>query len=96
MSYDMSAKMAGASFKHSSVKRMLMKKCYAGDSFYPAIIDRETFLAAYDRIKATPRSLNTRRDSPNIYPEVVMNTPEQAIENPSEQAEYIYSLIGVK
>lgn len=96
MSYDMSAKMAGASFKHSSVKRMLMKKCYAGDSFYPEIIDRETFLAAYDRIKATTRSRNSRRESPIIYTEFVMNTPEQFFENPFEQSEYIYSLIGVK
>ena len=78
------------------MKRMLIKKCYAGDSFYPAIIDRETFLAAYDRIKATTRSRNSRRESPTVYTEFVMNISEQSFEDPFEQAEYIYSLIGVK
>lgn len=44
MSYDMSAKMAGASFKHSSVKRMLMKKCYAGDFFTLQLLIEKLFL----------------------------------------------------
>lgn len=44
MSFTMSARKAGITLSHSSVKRILLKKCYVGDDFYPAIIDRETFL----------------------------------------------------
>lgn len=48
MSFSMSAKKAGLNIPHGSVKRLLLKKCYLGDDFYPAIIDKETYLAAYD------------------------------------------------
>lgn len=96
MSYDMSAKMAGASFKHSSVKRLLLKKCYLGDDFYPAIIDKETYLKAYDRITVNRFTGHKRRKDAVIHTEFEMDIPTQSFEDPFEQAEYIYSLIGVK
>ena len=33
---------------HSTVRRMMQRKCYLGDAFYPAILDKET----YDRANA--------------------------------------------
>ncbi|HEZ7988317.1 MAG TPA: hypothetical protein RWN64_04490 [Ruminococcus sp.] len=96
MSFTMSARKAGITLSHSSVKRILLKKCYVGDDFYPAIIDRETFLTAYDRIKSNTCSRSARRKEPVIYTEFEMDEPTKSFDDPFEQAEYIYSLIGVK
>lgn len=96
MSFSMSAKKAGLNIPHGSVKRLLLKKCYLGDDFYPAIIDKETYLAAYNRIKENTFEGNKRRKGAVIHTVFEMGIPTQSFENPFEQAEYIYSLIGVK
>ncbi len=41
-----SAKKAGFNMTHSSVKRMLKKKIYLGDNYYPRIIDEDIFYKA--------------------------------------------------
>lgn len=79
MSFTMSARKAGITLSHSSVKRILLKKCYVGDDFYPAIIDRETFLTAYDRIKANTCSRSARRKEPVIYTEFEMDEPTKSL-----------------
>ena len=96
MSFSMSAKKAGLNIPHGSVKRLLLKKCYLGDDFYPAIIDKETYLAAYNRIKENTFAGNKRRKEAAIHTVFEMGIPTHSFENPFEQAEYIYSLIGVK
>lgn len=96
MSFSMSAKKAGLNIPHGSVKRLLLKKCYLGDDFYPAIIDKETYLAAYNRIKENTFAGNKRRIEAVIHTVFEMGIPTHSFENPFEQAEYIYSLIGVK
>ena len=61
------AKEAGLDLLHSGAKRMMRNKHYLGDSFYPAIIDKESFdaveadlgkrsskLGREDRYKASP------------------------------------------
>ena len=96
MSFSMSAKKAGLNIPHGSVKRLLLKKCYLGDDFYPAIIDKETYLEAYNRIKENTFAGNKRRKEAVIHTVFEMGIPTHSFENPFEQAEYIYSLIGVK
>ena len=80
-------------FRETLMSHLLI---YVGDDFYPAIIDRETFLTAYDRIKANTCSRSARRKEPVIYTEFEMDEPTKSFDDPFEQAEYIYSLIGVK
>lgn len=66
------AKEAGLDLLHSGAKRMMRNKHYLGDSFYPAIIDKESFdaveaelgkrsskLGREDRYKASPVKKNT-------------------------------------
>ncbi len=96
MSFSMSAKNAGLNIAHGSVKRLLLKKCYFGDNFYPAIIDKETYLKAYDRMMKNTFTGHKRRKEAVIHTEFEMDIPTQSFEDPFEQAEYIYSLIGVK
>lgn len=67
MSLVNAAKEAGLDLLHSGAKRMMRNKHYLGDSFYPAIIDKESFdaveaelgkrsskLGREDRYKASP------------------------------------------
>ena len=51
MSLREAAKAAGHPLVHSTVKRMLTKKYYCGDDFYPAIIDISTFHTANSELK---------------------------------------------
>mgnify|MGYP003422283891 CR=1 FL=1 len=74
----------------------IVRQIFRNYDFYPAIIDRETFLTAYDRIKANTCSRSARRKEPVIYTEFEMDEPTKSFDDPFEQAEYIYSLIGVK
>ena len=48
MSLQSAARAAGHPMAHSTVRRMMQRKCYLGDAFYPAILDKET----YDRANA--------------------------------------------
>ena len=46
MSLQSAARAAGHPMAHSTVRRMLQRKCYLGDAFYPAILDKETYARA--------------------------------------------------
>lgn len=100
MSLSDAAKSAGFPIVHSMVKRMLGRKCYLGDDFYPKIIDEETFSKAnaelYRRAAETHRIGKSFSKKPVIHTEFVFETQQFHYENPFQQAEYIYSLIGIK
>ena len=95
-----SAEKAGFKISHSMAKKMIRCKYYLGDEFYPAIIDAHTFQLANAELNRRAEKMNrlgkTRRKKPVIHKNFIMNAPSEHYENPTEQAEYMYSLIEVK
>ena len=95
-----SAEKAGFKISHSMAKKMIRCKYYLGDEFYPAIIDAHTFQLANAELNRRAEKMNrlgkTRRKKPVIHKNFIMNAPSEYYENPTEQAEYMYSLIEVK
>ena len=92
------AKEVGIDTYHGTVSKMLANRRYLGDSFYPQIIDAETFHAAQAERKKRAKSLG--RDHFVSEPHVLEVPTEfsirpaiQHFDDPQEQAEYIYSLI---
>lgn len=55
LSLETAAKEAGIVTYHGTVRRILENKRYLGDSFYPAIIDAETYRAAQQERRAEPK-----------------------------------------
>ena len=100
MSLREAAKAAGHPLVHSTVKRMLTKKYYCGDDFYPAIIDISTFHTANSELKRRADNKNqtgkTRRKSPVPETEFTFSPPQTQYDDPYEQAQYLYSLIESK
>ena len=99
LSYEEAAKKAGLNMAHSGVRNMLQNKHYLGDGFYPAIIDRETFDAAEEerlrRCAALGRVDRPKKDTGHrsIQNRFKMGRCEKKLDDPYEQATYIYSLI---
>lgn len=92
------AKFAGLNLQHSSVKRMMRNKHYLGDDFYPAIIDKESFIAVEEELRKRSAMLgrNDRKPKPKVKkPPTVFRIGDitENYFNPMMQAEYIYSLI---
>ncbi len=92
------AKEARIDIYHGTVSKMLANRRYLGDSFYPQIIDAETFHAAQVERKKRAKSLG--RDHFVSEPPILEVPTEfrihpalQHFDVPQEQAEYIYSLI---
>lgn len=85
--------------QHSSVKRILQNEHYLGDTFYPAIIDRETFDAAEEERKrregALGRDNRPKKKTCSRVPQTRfrMRKTDQVCNDPYEQAQYLYSLI---
>ena len=100
MSLREAASAAGHPLVHSSVKRMLTKKYYCGDDFYPAIIDISTFHTANSELKRRADNKNqtgkTRRIMPKPETEFTFSPPLTQYDDPYEQAQYLYSLIESK
>ena len=100
MSLREAAKAAGHPLVHSTVKRMLTKKYYCGDDFYPAIIDISTFHTANNELKRRADNKNqtskTRRIMPKPETEFTFSPPLTQYDDPYEQAQYLYSLIESK
>ena len=100
MSLREAAKAAGHPLVHSTVKRMLTKKYYCGDDFYPAIIDISTFHTANSELKRRADNKNqtgkTRRIIPKPEKEFTFSHPLTQYDDPYEQAQYLYSLIERK
>jgi len=92
------AKEAGIDTYHGTVSKMLANRRYFGDSFYPQIIDEETFHAAQVERKKRAKSLG--RDH-FVSESTVLEVPSefsispvlQHFDDSQKQAEYIYSLI---
>lgn len=91
-------KEAGINALHAGSKRIMQNKHYLGDDFYPAIIDKETFIAAGREIKRRSAKLG-RNDRFKETPEKKAPTLfrfgdiTEYFDNPVKQAEYLYSLI---
>ena len=100
MSLREAAKAAGHPLVHSTVKRMLTKKYYCGDDFYPAIIDISTFHTANSELKRRANNKNqtgkTQRKSPVPETKFTFSPPQTQYDDPYEQAQYLYSLIERK
>ena len=100
MSLREAASAAGHPLVHSTVKRMLTKKYYCGDDFYPAIIDISTFHTANSELKRRADNRNqtgkTRRIMPKPETEFTISPPLIQYDDPYEQAQYLYSLIESK
>lgn len=71
---------------------------YLGDSFYPAIIDKETYQKAQEERKRRATKLGrnnkqTQMRTIQISTRFHMNEVSALHDNPMKQAEYLYSLI---
>ena len=92
------AKEAGLDLLHSGAKRMMRNRHYLGDSFYPAIIDKEFFDAVEVELskRSTKLGRNDRYNAPTIKrPPTAFRLGDitENFDNPIRQAEYLYSLI---
>ena len=100
MSLSGAAKAAGYPMVHSMVRRMLSRECYLGDSFYPAIIDKETFVKANAEWNRRAAEMNrigrTRKKIPQPQTKFTMGQQNFHYDDPVQQAEYLYSLIESK
>ena len=100
MSLREAASAAGHPLVHSTVKRLLNRKCYCGDDFYPAIIDAAVFHKAKNELKRRADNKNqtgkTRRKIPKPETEFTFSPPLTQYDNPYRQAEYLYGLIESK
>ena len=98
MGLENAANSAGIAAYHTSAKQLLMNEHYLGDSFYPAIIDRETFdQVQTERIKRAAAlgrlSRKSKQNPPRIPTQFSIGDIKEHFENPAKQAEYIYSLL---
>ncbi len=100
MSLSESARAAGHPMTHSMVKRLLQRKCYIGDKFYPQIIEEGIYQKANVELAERAKKLNVngrkRRKNPVIHTKFVFSEILESQEDFKKQAEYLYSLIGVK
>ena len=99
LSLETAAKEAGIKTYHGTVKKLLSNRHYLGDAFYPAIIDEDTFTKAAlegDR-RSEKLGRNNRVQAPKVKKAPTRFTFIESIAiqgvTPSEQAEYLYSLI---
>ena len=89
---------AGIETYHATVSKMLANRRYLGDDFYPQIIDHDTFRAAQQERRKRARKLGRDHfvsESPifEIPTEFEMRKAAEHYDNPTEQAEYLYTLI---
>ncbi|WP_249641526.1 recombinase family protein [Enterococcus sp. MMGLQ5-2] len=92
------SKSCSLNFTHSQVGRMLEKKEYCGDDFYPEIISTEVFEKVQEeRLKRATKLGRLNRVKPILAVEpstkFKMNPCIEKFADPFEQAEYIYSQI---
>lgn len=90
---------AGIQTWHGSAKRLLENRHYLGDDYYPAIIDQQTYdKAQAERLHRAEKlgRTNRKKQSPDTRKPPThfkLAAPEQAYDDPKQQAEYLYSLI---
>ena len=98
LSLSAAAKKAEIKAYHGMVGKMLKNKCYLGDGYYPAIIDKETYEKAeaemVSRAKKLGRIIEPKEDyKPTISKCFITEPIVSKHTNPFKQAEYVYSLI---
>lgn len=98
MAQSKAASEAGIVTYHCSAKHIMQNRRYLGDSFYPAIIDGETFdRAEKTRLERAGRlgRLKLKKEPEPSAPPVRFRfaEAEEQYDNPVLQAEYLYSLI---
>jgi hypothetical protein len=80
-SMNTAAEKMGIQASHSEITRMLTNVRYAGDEYYPAIISRNTLVAAAEeRLRRAERLGRMREET-------------EQFDDPFQQAEYAYSMI---
>lgn len=92
------SKNCSLNFTHSQVGRVLEKKEYCGDEFYPAIISTKIFEQVQEeRLKRATKLGRLNRVKPILVVEPMtkfkMKPCIEKFANPFEQAEYIYNQI---
>lgn len=92
------AGIAGIKADHGKIGSMLRNKHYLGDTYYPAIIDRDTFAAAEaERIRRAVklgRIWEPKTKTKVVYPTTFrIREGTEKFDDPFMQAEYTYSLI---
>ncbi len=98
MSLSKAAAEAGIPTYHGTAKRLMETVHYLGDSFYPAIIDKETYQKAQEERKRRATALgrnNKQTQMRKLQIPTHFHIGEVAAlhDNPMKQAEYLYSLI---
>jgi hypothetical protein len=97
-SMNTAAEKVGIQASHSEITRMLTNVRYAGDEYYPAIISRNTLVAAAEERLRRAEKLGRIRE-PKEEKGIVMPTAfrmregTEQFDDPFAQAEYAYSLI---
>ena len=92
------AETVGLQLFHGSAGRMLRNTHYLGDDYYPAIIDQELFDKAEEERQSRAGQLGrvrelTAKEVPPVPRHFTMGRQTKVFYDPSEQAEYAYSLI---
>ena len=98
MSLSKAASAAGIKTYHGTAKRLMETAHYLGDSFYPAIIDNDTYqkVLVDRKRRGTALDLNykyTVMRNLQIPTRFHMSEVAALYDNPVKQAEYLYSLI---
>ena len=93
------AQKAGIKRYHTSIARMLTDKRYVEDKFYPPIISRDTFeeaqLEKRRRAEALGRIYEHKgNEKKYLNFRFYASLPDNLYDDPFQQAEYAYSLIG--
>ncbi len=98
MSLSKAAEEAGIHIPHGMVGKLLANQYYLGDSFYPQLIDKNTFeKAAMERKHRAEKLGWTNLKKPTVQKTVLtvftLAKIEEYYDTPARQAEYLYSLI---
>ena len=91
-----SAARAGFPLTHSSVKRLIRQRKYAGTDSYPAIVDSDLFNLANEELNRRAASINKKKPERKIKPvrnSFTLDKASKIYTVPAENAQYIYSLI---
>ena len=98
MSLSKAAEEADIHIPHGMVAKLLSNRHYLGDSFYPQIIDRNTFEKAAEERRHRAEKLGRMNLKKPMEQKAVptaftLAKIEEYFEDPARQAEYLYSLI---
>ena len=98
LSLSKAAAEAGIKTYHGTAKRLMENEHYLGDSFYPAIIDEDTYRKAQEERKPRATALgrnNKKTQKRQIQIPTFFHVGEVTAfyNDPIKQAEYLYNLI---